>query len=535
MSSFISTSRGIPQPVVAVAHVSLPGVRVEMFGGQLFGQVLVFPRAKGLGFVLTATEFPIEVWNAFRDTGEMLDAITISGSGGLTIADPVGEPRLFAPLQSVIYQATVPSAGATEIDQDVDFGFAGSPPGTDSEVTGSRIVLWSAAPEWGEGMEESIEFFTDVLKKYSDMEQRRRIRSIPRRALRFPSLTLNARDAAGMESLVWGWQHQPFGVPWWPDAQPLLGDVEAGTLVIPVQTADRLFAAGGLLALWSSEFIFEALNIESVAADSVTVASPTQFSWTAGPATRVLPVLLCRIPGSVEIDRHSSSIDQLELAFIGESGQIAPAPSCSPTQFLGFDVLEIAPNWNALPLKRRYVRSLATIDPKVGPIEVIDKGGTAIVGTDLPWWLDSHSAVTAFRAFVLRRFGQWQPFWLPTWDQDLVLAQDVAATDTGIIIQSEFYTRFLFPNASRQFLAFIPFDGSGNVYVKVATATDNGDGTESLGFGAAIGKAFSAGTTLVSFLTFARLASDRVAIKWDHSEHAEAALSIVEVPREVPS
>jgi hypothetical protein len=530
-----AANTGVPQPAVSISHTAHVGQIVEVFGGELFERIIVIPRVKALGFVLTATQFPIEVWNTFRNADQILATITITGEGGLTLSDPYGEPLIFAAFDSRIYQATVPSAGAAQIDQDVVFGFLSGILGADCAVTGSRITLFSVAPEWGEGMEETIEYLTDVLKAYSDNEQRRALRQIPRRAMRYRALTLNARDAAGMESLVWGWQNQPYGVPWWPDAQPLNADIAAGALVIPVETADRQFAPGGLVAIWVDEFTFEALSIDTVASDSITVTSPTQFAWTGGPQTRVIPIFLCRLPASTDVTRYSSAIDQMDLAFIGEAGQPSPAPAISPTQYKGFDVLEIAPNWADAPLKRSYKRSMVTIDPKIGPIEVVDKGGTAIVGQEFPYWLDTHPNVTAFRAFILRRFGQMNAFWIPTWDQDLVLFQDVLSTDSGIRIQSEFYSRFLFPTPSRRYIAFIPIDGSGNVYRKVTSAVDNGDGTENLVLDSATGKNFGMGTTMISFLTFARLGSDVTSIKWDSSEHAESIITLQEVPRELPS
>src|SRR5260370_34401387 len=202
-------------------------------------------------------------------------------------------------------------------------------------VTGSRITLFSVAPEWGEGMEETFEYLTDVLRAYSDNEQRRALRQLPRRAMRYRALTLNARDAAGMESLIWGGQNQPYGVPWWPDAQPLLSTITAGTFVIPVNTADRQFAAGGLLAIWVDEFTFEALSIQSVAPTSVTVTSPTQFAWTAGPQTRVIPLFLCRLPRSVDISRHSSEIAPLCLHLIREARQPASDTTAAASQIQG--------------------------------------------------------------------------------------------------------------------------------------------------------------------------------------------------------
>lgn len=530
----LAANQGVPQPIVSVSHRNAGGERIELFGGQLFEKIIVIPRVKALGFVLSATQFAVEVWNAFRDTDQKLISFTISGVGGLTLADPYGLPLLFGALDSFIYQATVPGFGAAQIDQTVSFAFLSGVSGADLRITGSRITLFSIAPDWNEGMEETFEFLTDVLPAYSDNEQRRALRQLPRRAMRFRALTLNARDAAGMESLIWGWQNQPYGVPWWPDAQPLLADIGIGSFSIPVDTADRQFANGGLVAIWQDEFTFEALSIVTVAAHSVTVSSPTQFAWKAGPGTRIIPVLLCRLPSSVDVSRHSSEIDHVDLNFIGEAGQPALAPTVSPTQFKGFDVLEIAPNWEKAPLKRNYKRSIVTIDPKVGPIQVIDKGGTALVGQEFPWWLDTHPNVTTFRAFMLRRFGQLNPFWIPTWDQDLVLFQDVLSTDSGIRIKSEFYTRFFFPTQARRFIAFVPIDGSGNVYRKITASADNGDGTENLVLEAATGKNFGKTATMISFLTLARLAEDRISIRWDSSEHAESILSLKEVPRELP-
>jgi hypothetical protein len=519
---------------ISTAHRAINGNRRELFGGELFERIIVQPRQLSLGFVLSATQFAVEVWNTFRDSDQTLLAIDITGVGGLTLTDPFGEPLIFAALDSFIYQALVPASGPAQIDQTVEFTFESAIPGADLHVTGSRITLWSVAPEWGEGMEETFEFLTDVIVKYSDVEQRRGLRQIPRRGISFRSLALNARDAAGMESLIWGWQNQPYGVPFWPDANPLTSDIGVGSFTIPVDTSDRLFAAGGLVAIWKDEYTFEALSIDSVASDHIVTTSPTQFAWTAGPGTRVVPVFLCRIPASQNLSRFSSEIDQVDIQFIPEAGQPAPAPTTSPTQYKGFDVLEILPNWADAPLRRTYRRSLVTLDPKIGPIEVVDKGGSAVVLHEFPWWLDGHANITKFRAFMLRRFGQQKPFWVPTYDQDLVLANDVLSTDSGMRVKSEFYTRFLFPSPARRYVALIPIDGTSPVYRQITASHDNGDGTEGLTFDSLPGRNFSALTTMVSFLTFGRLADDKISIKWATSDHADALVEVQELPRELP-
>ena len=415
-----------PSLAPAVTHTSKPGTIVETFGGRLFEQIVVLPAAEVLGYVLTEKQFAIEVWNTFQNTDQVLESITIAGSGGLVIADPLGEPLLYAAQDSRIYQAEVPAAGDVTINQTATFGFLSGILGVSLAITGSRIALFSVAPDWNEGVAESIEYLTDVMKAYSDNEQRRGLRQFPRRALRFRAFALNAINAAGMESMVWGWQNQPFGIPWWPDASAMTANTPAGSFFIPCNTADRQFAPGGLCCIWQSEYVFEALSVVSVASGGVTVSSPTQLNWTASSATLVMPVFLARLPDKVEVRRFSSSIDQIDLEFIGEAQQAAPAPALALTQYKGIDVLEISPNWEA-PLNRVYKRSMVTVDPKIGPITVVDKGGSAVVSQEFPWFLNGHSTVTTFRAFILLRFGQLNSFWIPTWDQDMVLAVSVGS------------------------------------------------------------------------------------------------------------
>ncbi len=531
-SPSIALSRGTPQPALSAETRAIAGRVQELFGGRLFERIVIVPGSKALGFVLSATQFPVEVWNTFRNANKILETIAISGAGGIAIDDRFGEPLVYGALDSFTYQATMPSAGPAQINQAITFSFDGGV-AVAIAISGSRVTVFSAPPEWGEGITETISFLTDVFTAYSDNEQRRGLRQLARRGLKFRTLAIKARDAAGVEALVWGWQHQPYGVPWWQDQTPLLDDTPAGSFFIPCDTTDRQFAAGGLVIVWVDEFTYEALSIDSVASGGVTVSSPTQFSWSAGRGTLVMPVFLARLKIPSTIDRLTSAMDQIELEFVGEASQPAPAPAVTLTSYRGFNVLEVSPNWIG-GLNRQYARSTVILDPKIGPISAVDKGGTPIVSHEFPWYLPDHATVTKLRAILLAQFGRLNGFWIPTWDQDLVLAQDALSTDTGIAIASEFYTRFFFPSKARQYLAFIPTDGTAPIYRKVTAAADRGDGTELLTLDSELGRGLSKDQTQISFLTFVRFASDDFDIEWLNSDLAASTLSIQELPREVP-
>jgi hypothetical protein len=514
-------------------HSDHTGLIETMFGGRLFERIIIVPRVETAGFVLSSTQFPVEVWNTFHDATQDLTAINITGTGGITVTNPFTLPLAIGPKGSVIFQAVLPGAGDVNIALDVVFVFAGIS-GTDMEVTGSRILVFSVQPDWEAGIEETISDLTDVMVAYDDSEQRRALRRFPRLGLKFSALTLNARDAAGMESLIWGWQHQPYGVPFWPDAQPLLADVAAGATVIEVNTVDRLFAVGGIFMIWGDEFTFEALTILAMDSGSITASAPLQFDWSAGNGTFVAPLFLGRASNKVKVTRLWSGGDQIDIQFQGEAQQIAPSPIAALTQFLGFDVLEVAPNWEG-ELEREYSRSITTMDPGTGPITVEDKGGTPVIQHTLPWWIQPHSAVTAVRAFLLARRGQFAPFWTPTFDQDLVLAEEATAGSSVLNIQSVDYTRFLFPDPARRFLALISRGAAPNVYVTVTGAVDNGDGTESLSLAAPLAANVPVDSVMISFLAFSRLASDDNTIIWNSTDFAQAAIGIQELPREVPA
>ena len=404
-----------------------------------------------------------------------------------------------------------------------DRTFGGTPPG--------NFRLFPLPPDWTKGITEKISYMTDVLVGYSDAEQRRSLRSNPRRGLSFSILTMNERETALFDSLIFGWMQNPFGVPWWPDAQFLPADVAQCSDVVPIATADRLFANGGLAVIWQNAANYEVLAVDVVSANNFTLSTPTQFSWEAGNAI-VAPVFLARLPDKFDVSRWSSGGISADLDFAGEAGQIAPSFAATSPQYRGIDVLDCSPNWSEAA-KRTMKRSLVVLDSETGDITVEAKSVSPVPSAPLNLWLDGHDQVAAFRAFLDRRLGRLAPFWAPTWDQILLLLFDIAPTSSTITIQESGYTRYLFPSVARHDLAFIAADGSRH-YARVTASVENGDGTETLSFAGPLGFTLQASQTQVSFLTLCRLDADEIDLSWPTSDHADVALATAEIPREVP-
>jgi|FLYL01.1.fsa_nt_gi hypothetical protein len=305
-----------PQTLDPIQEIPLlyGGTLEPMTGSELFEKIIVTPREKKLGFVLSTNLFSVDVWNTFRETLRTMVRIDIAGGGGTLIDNPFGVPLVFGAMQSRQFQATVPQDGDAQIQNTVVFVFTGIS-GTDLLVTGTRITVFSPDPDWTEPIMERTEYLTEIMNAYADKEQRVQLRTNPRTRLRYKVLTLDVRDTAALHALLWGWQGRIYGVPFWPDAQLLLANANIGATVIQVDTTLRKFVADGLMMLWRDMHTVEALSIQTVAAGSITLTAPTTQAWAADGRTYVVPLLTGRLPDEVGVLRMNNAVAELEAEF----------------------------------------------------------------------------------------------------------------------------------------------------------------------------------------------------------------------------
>jgi hypothetical protein len=298
-------------------HAQRSGSYTAGFGGQLFEKVLVFPRKKSLGFVLSDTQFNVEVWNAYRNVAHILTALDITGAGDLSIDLAHALPLTFWPYESFTFLADIPQDGAAAIANLAVFTFEDIDDGTDLSVDGSRLAVLTAELDWGSGFGEQLTYKTAIIRAHSDMEQRVQLRTQPRPGATFRVVTLTARDTAQLTALIYGRKASVYGVPMWQDAQPLLGSISEGALVIAVNTTDRGFVSGGLVMVWAGQHLFEALTIDSTTSGTITLRTGATKSWPV-QGTRIVPLFRGRLLDAAEMTLPGGALAQIDLAFSGE-------------------------------------------------------------------------------------------------------------------------------------------------------------------------------------------------------------------------
>jgi hypothetical protein len=298
---------------VSVEGQDKAGALREGFEKMLYGKIIVIPRSKNMGFVLSDQQFTAEVWNAKRQA-RTLSEIDVTGNSGVNVDDPFGVPLHYATGQSRLYTINVLVDGAPNIDNVIIFDFAGETGGADITLTGTRLVVFSFAPDWSDGLREKIGYLTDVITAYDDTEQRVQLRGVPSRGVAFRVLTVDGRDSAALDSLVWGWQHRVYGVPVWQDIRPLNAPISVGGQTISVSTTDREFEVGGLCLVWRDVYDWEAFTIQSLTSSQITTVAKAQKSFQT-QGTYVLPMRLGRLEDVLQLAHLSSDYAEAEVSF----------------------------------------------------------------------------------------------------------------------------------------------------------------------------------------------------------------------------
>ncbi len=283
-------------------------------GADLWDRIIVTPRTKDVGFVLSDQAWPVQVWNTFKRPSLQLTTIAITGPGGVTVQGPT--TMVFYPNQAQSYNLVLAAAGDATVANLVTWSFAGVA-GADLTITGSRITVFPHRPDWSEPPREGLSWLTEVLPGYDRTEQRRSLRQRPRHTLTYRVQTTDPLETATLEALLYGWQARKFGAPVWPEAALLLAAISPGATSLLSDTTDRPnLEAGGMVMVWSDFATWEAFKVASVAAGLITLGSQVTKPWAAG--ARVVPLRLARFGGEQALGRPANWLTSGTFVFTCE-------------------------------------------------------------------------------------------------------------------------------------------------------------------------------------------------------------------------
>ena len=419
-----ATARSLPISFFSTTHDAV--VAPSFAATDWYFRIHVVPANLALGNVVSNEVFTIGVWNAWLATTQTLDSINISGGDGITLGGEPDPPLAFAPNEQKNYTLTVLVEGPPTIDAVYSFVFA------DGEavalvITGQRITAWALTPDWSTGVKEKLSFLTDILLAWSGREQRRALRISPRRVFSFSSFMLR-QDKRFVENAINAWSAQVWALPIFPDGQYLSVPITAGALSVTCDTTERDFVAGGLAIVLTNSATFEVLQVETVSSGALGLARATVNNW--GMGSKLYPVRAARMLSNPRISRESQELATISPEFTTVEPSDWPAATGLPV-YRGMPVLDDSPDISQ-PNAAGYERQANIIDNATGSIEVDDTAGIGFPSNSHQWFMKGSAARAAFRSLMYLLKGRQGEIWVPSYDADLFVLEDITSSATNL-------------------------------------------------------------------------------------------------------
>ncbi len=203
--------------------------------------------------------------------------------------------------------------------------------------------------------------------------------------------------------------------------------------------------------------------------------------------------------------------------------------------YLGYDVLAL--NYNRLgPFQEQLRRKFVLLDSRTGKRVADEQAPAPAPSRPFTWTAIGRAEIAAMRAFLDARVGRAVPFWLPSFQWDLSLAEDVLQDQSIVTIRWVRYRQQMWgTTGARRHLALWTEGGGPMDYYRIADATDPADYlSETLTLDPVAVRDYLMDQTVLSFLKLCRLDDDLVEISYPSANVAEATIRVRELPLEAP-
>lgn len=365
------------------------------------------------------------------------------------------------------------------------------------------IILWPFPPNWRSGVTERLSWLTDVHISRSGVEQRQSKRLSPRREFEF-----KVNPVRNIRSYFDQWLHRISDerclLPLWHDLGVLTASAASGTSAIPVSTDYTEFMAGGLAVLYADAFTFEVVEITAVNSGSIAITTPLAREWPAG--ANVMPVRKAWLDPEVRHVALSSRVGEATVAFTLDGTNDFVGGAESLTVYQGYPLFTLEPNRQE-DLEIQFVHSMEELDGTLGLIRRFDEVGRSFQTQFYNWTATGRAQHYQLRQLLYRLKGRQKAFWMPSFNEDVVLARPLQAGESLVSVGQIGYRALGGPIAGRDRLAIRGDDSVLHPVAINGTSAGLGPGEERLNLSAPVGFTASAGAT-GSFVSIMRLEND---------------------------
>lgn len=387
--------------------------------------------------------------------------------------------------------------------------------------------LWPYAPDWSRPFDVRRAFKTDIVTSRDNTEQRRATRTDPRLSAEYRTVVAGAERRAA-ELHMRAWQDKPVVVPDFARWARLTGSSAGGTSTLTITPMPVWAEAGQPLVLCKPGVVEEVLVV-GVAGSTITLDDPLVNAWSAADVLR--PTFFGLFDGriaSARPNRDTAAFDVAIACYPG--GEPARDAGAAWATLNAIEVFTPQPNYAGQP-SVGYLWSVDQVD--------YDRGRTAQFRpvTAGARTLEAEfnglavAAATQLEQFFDRMKGRRGAFYVPTWEQDCVLAASAlsgssAFVASGSTLASDFGA--IDYAAVNEGLAVCLTNGT-RLYRRItdiAASSGNSLVTVDSAWGVALS---TANVARISRMPLSRFASDEMVMSWRTPLTAASRLSFQQV------
>ncbi|NSZ63485.1 hypothetical protein G6L16_009045 [Agrobacterium tumefaciens] len=376
------------------------------------------------------------------------------------------------------------------------------------------LPTWTFEPNWAGTYTEAFEWLTDVLTSPKGAEQRRSLRAYPRKTIEFTSAIGN-NDRQVFRQFLEAHSGRNFYLPQWHESYRSGAGVLAGSTSIPVPFADNGGIRVGDVLFIDGEKSrqFELVEVSALSSTTVTLASPLDNGWEA--FSKVHPVRKARLDDQPTLRKVSDSAMSFSINFrIMERNDDAPSDAVVVSHldvYEGLNVLQTPPD-EGDNTDFAFSRIMDELDNDTSIPQFFDIAGIPFPTQKHNWVSSGRQDYGTLKSLLFRLRGRWGNLWLPSFTDDMRLANPTPAGDQYLLVENFGFTLSGGIQVGHDHLAIFFCDGRRE-YRRITSSTVLNDDVEVIG----VDQPFAEGLVpedvmRVSFMRLSRLDQDRIEI-----------------------
>lgn len=397
------------------------GMSVASYVDDFYYRFHAIPREVDLGSVADTVVQPFYIWNAFFHDASF-DAVAETGVSGLTIG---GSPIDYVAnaLELIPFTVTAPRVGPPAIDSIFTFDLTPAFDSVQRAVTvtfsGFRSVLPPWTVDWSDPFAIEYEYRTEVLVSRNGAEQRRALRSQPRRKVRH-TIAIWQGKLRKVRGMIQNARLKSFAIPESPRKVKTTAAVAIGVQDLPVAEVPAWVEVNRTVVLSSGQQ--QAIyTVAAVDVGIITLAQENTFLWPVG--TKVHPAIIGLLsdPSSLKLVTNTAGVGDIELMETpGTKADVAPADA--DVQHNGIDVFLRKPNWGQdVEIEQEHLRE--QVDFGVGWWKTFAPQDFARETRKMEFLSKNDAETREVIDLFDRMKGRRGAFYMPTWEDDIIPAR----------------------------------------------------------------------------------------------------------------